>query len=229
MILVRGLSKVFGNSAESKMFALRDINLEIQDGELVVILGHSGAGKTTLINILSTLDMPTLGSVEYNGVNICTMKNRKLIKFRQAHVAFIFQQFHLLPMLTVEKNIQVAATLVKASKDEIEQMIHNVGLTGKKYKYPFQLSGGEQQRVAIARALIKRPKVLFCDEPTGALDEYSGYEILNLISKLTYQHQATVFIVSHNPIVGNLADRMITMKNGRIYTNSVRKATHNHG
>jgi putative ABC transport system ATP-binding protein len=206
------------------MFALKDISITIEDGEVVVILGHSGAGKTTLINVLSALDTPTIGSIIYDNVNITNLKGAKLTQFRKESIGFVFQQFHLVPMLTVYENIEVAANLARVKRNQVLELIERVNLVGKEKKYPFQLSGGEQQRVAIARALVKKPKVLFCDEPTGALDEESGNKVLTLIGELNAAYKLTVVMVTHNPIIGKMADHMITMKNGMIMTNNKKKA-----
>jgi len=224
MITARGVSKIFGESATSKMYAIRDIDLTIHDGEFVVILGHSGAGKTTLINVLSALDSPTMGSIEYNGVNITKLRGGKLTKFRKENVGFIFQQFYLVPLLTAFENIEIAASMCNATKQQVHELLARMHLTGKENDYPFQLSGGEQQRVAVARALAKRPQVLFCDEPTGALDEENGRIVMSLINGMNKQYGLTVVIVTHNPMIGSMADRIITMRNGRILTNNTRRA-----
>ncbi|MCL1918503.1 MAG: ABC transporter ATP-binding protein [Peptococcaceae bacterium] len=223
MISVKGVSKIFGESAANKMYALKDIDLTINAGEFVVVLGHSGAGKTTLINILSALDTPTMGTVEYDGLNITKLKGGKLTKFRKENVGFIFQQFYLVPVLTAYENIEIAANMSKATKHQIHELLARMHLTHKANDYPFQLSGGEQQRVAVARALAKKPQVLFCDEPTGALDEENGRIVMSLINGMNKQYGLTVVIVTHNPMLGSMADRIITMKNGMILTNNVRK------
>ncbi|MCL1853616.1 MAG: ABC transporter ATP-binding protein [Peptococcaceae bacterium] len=224
MISTKCISKIYGESSEGMMFALKDISITIDDGEVVVILGHSGAGKTTLINVLSALDTPTIGSIIYDNVNITNLKGAKLTQFRKESIGFVFQQFHLVPMLTVYENIEVAANLARVKRNQVLELIERVNLVGKEKKYPFQLSGGEQQRVAIARALVKKPKVLFCDEPTGALDEESGNKVLTLIGELNAAYKLTVVMVTHNPIIGKMADHMITMKNGMVMTNNKKKA-----
>ncbi|MCL1918564.1 MAG: ABC transporter ATP-binding protein [Peptococcaceae bacterium] len=224
MITARGVSKIFGESATSKRYGLRDINLDIKAGEFVVILGHSGAGKTTLINILSALDSPTMGSIEYDETNITKLRGRKLTKFRKEYIGFVFQQFHLVETLTTYENIEFAARMSKATKHQIRELLARMGLSSKENDYPFQLSGGEQQRVAVARALAKKPKVLFCDEPTGALDEENGKMVLSLINGMNKQYGLTVVIVTHNPMIASMANRIITMKNGSIITNHVKRA-----
>lgn len=219
MISARGLSKVFEDSTKNKIYAIKDINLEIQDGEFIGVFGHPGAGKTTLIGMLSGLHTPTTGVVEYDNMNISTLRGQSFTKFRQENIGVIFRQFYLAPMLTVYENIEMAANLVKASKEYIHEMIEKVDLVGKEDKYPDQLSHDEQQRVAVARALIKRPRVLFCDEPTGSLDEEAGHGILNLINELT--SQVIVFVATHkqdDPVLCSLADRVMTMRNGMIDT-----------
>lgn len=223
MIVANCVSKVFGETAESSIYAIKDISLTIYNGELVVILGHSGAGKTTLINVLSTLDLPTSGKIVFNDVDLAKLKGKRLTRFRRENIGYIFQQFHLISTLNVYENIEVAANLARADKHDIYKMISSVNLEGKEKKYPYQLSGGEQQRVAIARALIKKPKVLFCDEPTGALDEDNGRNVLSLIAEIKEAFNVTVIIVSHNPVIAKMADRMITMNNGEILTNNVKR------
>jgi putative ABC transport system ATP-binding protein len=224
VIRANRLSKVFGETNENLVYANKDVNLTVNDGELVVILGHSGAGKTTLINMLSTLDTPTTGTIEYDYFDISKLKGKKLTKFRLQNIGFIFQQYHLIPNLTVFENIEVVANLAKTKREDIRELIESVNLCGKEKKFPYQLSGGEQQRVAIARALVKKPKVLFCDEPTGSLDEENGNKILNIINHLNINYGVTVILVSHNPAMGKIASRVVTMNNGMVLSNNIRKA-----
>jgi ABC-type lipoprotein export system ATPase subunit len=221
MISAKGLSKAFGKG-EDKTYVLKDINLEVQAGEFVAVLGGVGAGKTTLIRLLSTLDMPTEGVVEYDGVNIATLKGRHLTRFRKDTLGFMFQEAHLMPVLTVYENLEVAVRPIMNNKKEREstiyEMIAKVGLTGKEDKVPAELSRYEKQRVALGRALVKKPKVLFCDEPTEFLGEEAGERILHLIHDLT--SEITVFFSTRfkNPLIPQWADRIITLKNGMMVT-----------
>lgn len=223
MIEIIDLCKVFGESDESKFYANKDINLKINDNELLVILGPSGSGKSTFMNLLSTLEKPTSGRILYDGKDISKLKGSKLTKFRKEEIGFIFQQYHLVPMLTVYENIEITAKLANKDKNFINNLIEEVGLKGKENKYPFQLSGGEQQRVAIARAIAKTPKVLFCDEPTGALDEENSKKILKLICKVQKEYGITIIMVTHNPLFADLADRVIQMNSSRIISDKLNK------
>ena len=227
MISVNGVSKIYGETKESKIYANKGIDLSINDGEFVVILGHSGSGKTTLINMLSTLEKPTEGCIKYDDINVSDLSGGRLTRFRKDNIGFIFQQYHLISTLTVFENIEVVASLAKADKQDVYDLINSVNLNGKENKYPYQLSGGEQQRVSIARALVKKPKVLFCDEPTGALDESNGNQVLSLIKKVKDKFNITVIIVTHNPLIAEMADRVVTMCDGKIESNVVRDVDKN--
>ena len=171
MIEIKGITKSYGEH-ENRLQVLKGISAEIKDGEFAVILGASGSGKSTFLNVISGLEHPESGSVTYNGRDITKLSDRELTSFRKETVGFIFQQYYLLPNMTVEKNVRMGADL--AGKSDYREIIKSVGLLEKIKKYPSELSGGEQQRVSIARALAKRPQVLFLDEPTGALDEETG-------------------------------------------------------
>ena len=216
MIRTIDLTKIYGETDESKIYANRNINLELTTGEIVVILGQSGSGKTTLMNLLSSLEKPTSGKILYDDIDITKLSGHRLTKFRKENIGFIFQQYYLIPMLTVFENVEICANLVHAGKNYVSKLIDSVGLKGKEKKYPFQLSGGEQQRVAIARALAKKPSVLFCDEPTGALDEDNSKKVLQLISDIQNEYGITLVIVTHNPLIANMADRIIEMNSGMI-------------
>lgn len=221
MIETIDLCKVFGESDENKFYANKNINLKVNDKELLVILGPSGSGKSTFMNLLSTLEKPTSGKILYDGKDISKLKGGNLTKFRKEEIGFIFQQYYLVSMLTVYENIEIAAQLANKDENFIKNIIEEVGLQGKEDKYPFQLSGGEQQRAAIARAIVKTPKVLFCDEPTGALDEENSKKILKLICKIQNQYGITVIMVTHNPIIADVADRVIHMNSGRIVSDKL--------
>jgi putative ABC transport system ATP-binding protein len=202
---------------EEKVFALNDVSLEINEGELIVILGMSGSGKTTLLNALSGLDKLNKGEYYFNGININSLNNNELINLRKDNFGLIFQSYNLLEHLNVVQNVKLGAKLNKSISDKyVEEIIELVGLKDKFKSKIFELSGGQQQRVAIARAIAKKPKVLFCDEPTGALDETTSKEILKLILELNEKLKSTIVIITHNPIIANIADRIIYMKDGKI-------------
>ena len=213
MIIAKELRKFYG-SGENRQEVLKGIDLTVSDGEFVVILGASGSGKSTLLNTLSGLERADGGSVLYDGTDITRFSDSELTKFRKEQIGFIFQQYYLLPHLSVEKNVRMGADL--AENANYAEVIEAVGLAGKCKKYPSELSGGEQQRAAIARALAKKPKVLFCDEPTGALDERMGRQILDYISKLQKSSGITVIMVTHNQNIADMADTVVKLNSGTV-------------
>ena len=213
MIDIIGLTKYYGKG-ESRFKALDDVSVRIQDGEFIVILGASGSGKSTLLNIISGLEPSDDGSVSYDGQQLDQMSEKELTKFRRDNTAYIFQQYYLLPHLTVEKNVRMGADL--DHNKEYLKYIEAVGLSDKRKKFPSELSGGEQQRVAIARALAKHPRVLFLDEPTGALDEKTGRLVLDYIIRLQKEQGFTMIMVTHNGNIAETADRIIHMNSGKI-------------
>lgn len=214
MIKVSKLTKTYTNG-EVETHALKDVSLEIHDGEFIVILGPSGSGKSTLLNLLGGLDKPTSGSVEVSDYMLSEMSHKELTSFRRDHLGFIFQQYNLLSTLTVSENVGLGHYLGKKNID-VKEMLKSVGIDSHSDKYPHQLSGGEQQRVSIARALIKDPLILFCDEPTGSLDETNGKHILALLQKLNKEYQTTIVLITHNPAIAQLADKVIKMNSGEI-------------
>lgn len=214
MIKLTEVSKDYQNG-DIKTQALKTINLTIDKGQFVVVLGPSGSGKSTLLNVLSGLDTPTSGKIEINDSVISELDHKALTQFRRNHLGFIFQQYNLLPTLTVYENIELGFQIGTQNKS-IDDMLKDVGLLGHKDKYPYQLSGGEQQRVSIARALIKEPVILFCDEPTGALDEKTGKDILKLLQVLNTDTQTTIVLITHNEAIGQLADVIVKMNSGHI-------------
>ena len=229
MIKVTGITKTFG-VGESKAEVLKSIDLQIADGDFTVILGASGSGKSTLLNCLSGLERVDSGSIEYDGVNITELSDKALTKFRKDNIGFIFQQYYLLPNMTVEKNVRMGADL--ANNADYREIIKAVGLEEKLAKYPSELSGGEQQRVSVARALAKKPKVLFLDEPTGALDEETGRQVLDYICKLHKEYGFTVIMVTHNANIAEIANTVIKMNSGKIaeiYTNATQKTAYGIG
>ena len=193
--------------------ALDNTNFQIEKGELVVIVGPSGAGKTTTLNILGGMDTATSGEVLVDGKNITTLKGKNLIKYRREDIGFVFQFYNLVPNLTAKENVELATQICKDSLD-VDTVIEKVGLENRKNNFPSQLSGGEQQRVAIARAIAKNPKLLLCDEPTGALDYKTGKQILKLLENTCRKEKMTVIIITHNTAIAPMADKVIHFKNG---------------
>ena len=229
MIEIKDITKSYGNNSNIVQ-VLKGISFNITDGNFAVILGASGSGKSTLLNVISGLERPDSGSVIYDSQNITKYNDAELTKFRRETVGFIFQQYYLLPNLTVAKNVRMGADL--ANNKDYSEIIKAVGLDDKLKKYPSELSGGEQQRVSIARALAKKPKVLFLDEPTGALDEQTGRQVLDYICKLHDEYNFTVVMVTHNQNIAEMANTVIKMSSGKIaeiYTNKVQKTAYEIG
>lgn len=229
MIEAKQITKAYGTGG-SRTEVLKGIDLQIGDGAFVVILGASGSGKSTLLHCLSGLERVDGGSVTVDGQVITSLSDKALTKFRRDHVGFIFQQYYLLPDMTVEKNVRMGADL--AGNGEYRSLIKAVGLAEKAAKYPAELSGGEQQRAAIARALAKKPKILFLDEPTGALDEQTGRQVLDLIDRLHGEQGFTLVMVTHNEQIAQMADTVIRMNSGRIaevHANAARKTAYQIG
>lgn len=215
-VSLRNVSKIY-NVGEKEYRALDHVDLDIEEGKLVVILGPSGAGKSTLLNLIGGMDTPSEGEVIVNGENITGYSENKLSDFRAKSVGFIFQFYNILPSLTVKENVELINEIVKDHLDAAEAL-EDVGLSEHMYKFPNQLSGGEQQRVSIARAIAKNPALLLCDEPTGALDSQTGVMILKILKKQTTKERGnnTVIIVTHNALIADIADVVIRVKNGRI-------------
>lgn len=218
----REVRKIY-KTGGSDLFALRGADFFINKGELSVILGQSGAGKTTLLNILGGMDKLTDGQVILDGREISSLSNRELALYRRNDVGFVFQFYNLIPNLTAYENIEMASQLVRDPID-CDKLMEAVGLSDRKNNFPAQLSGGEQQRVAIARAIAKNPKLLLCDEPTGALDYQTGKSILRLLQSLSLEHNMTVVIITHNSALTAMADRVIHLKNGLVESNIVNTA-----
>lgn len=216
-IMIKGtnLSKSYG-----KLEVLKSVNVEIKQGEVVSITGPSGAGKSTLLQLLGTLDIPQNGSVSYDGVELSSLKSRKLASFRNQNIGFIFQFHHLLPEFTAIENVCMPAFILGMSKKEAkvraEELLELLGLKGRMEHKPNELSGGEQQRVAVARALMNNPKVIFADEPSGNLDTDNAEELHKLFFKLRDELGQTFVIVTHNERLAAMADRVIQMKDGRV-------------
>jgi putative ABC transport system ATP-binding protein len=208
------VSKIY-RSGQVEIAALREASFEIEKGELCVIVGQSGAGKTTLLNILGGMDTLSDGSVRFDGKNVGAFSVRQLSEYRRREVGFVFQFYNLIGNLTALENVEMAARLEKGSLSP-EQVLREVGLGDRMQNFPAQLSGGEQQRVSIARALVKNPKLLLCDEPTGALDYETGKTILSLLQRSCRERGTTVVIITHNQALCPMADRVIRVKNGKI-------------
>ena len=202
--------------------ALENTSFEIEKGELVVIVGPSGAGKTTTLNILGGMDSVTSGEVIVDGKNIEKLKGKALIRYRREDIGFVFQFYNLVQNLTAKENVELATQICKNSLDP-DVVIEKVGLSNRKNNFPSQLSGGEQQRVAIARAIAKNPKLLLCDEPTGALDYKTGKQILKLLQDTCKKENMTVVIITHNTAIAPMADKIIHFKNGAVQNIEINK------
>ncbi len=213
-IEIKNLNKIY-NMGEVEINALDNTSFNIDKGELVVILGPSGAGKTTCLNILGGMDIATNGEVIVDGRDISKLKGKDLIKYRRTDIGFVFQFYNLVQNLTVIENVELAVQLCKDHL-EPEEVLDKVGLSERKQNFPSQLSGGEQQRVAIARAIAKNPKILLCDEPTGALDYKTGKQILKLLQDTCRNENVTVIIITHNGALAPMADKVIKFKNGSV-------------
>ena len=214
LLSTRGLTKVYDTGAVP-VHALRGIDLDIQLGELTVLLGASGSGKSTLLNILGGLDRPTDGVVTFKGKTISDHSDSKLTQYRRHHVGFIFQFYNLVPSLTARENV---ALVTEISDNPIppEEALEMVGLGERMTHFPAELSGGEQQRVAVARAIAKRPEIMFCDEPTGALDSKTGIRVLEALKDVNERLGTTMLIITHNVGIGEMADRVIRLSDGQI-------------
>ena len=200
---------------ETEIIANHDVNFDIEKGEFVIILGASGAGKSTVLNILGGMDTNDEGEVCIDGVNISNFDETQLTYYRRDDVGFVFQFYNLVPNLTAKENVELAAEIVKDAWDA-EEALKAVGLGHRLHNFPAQLSGGEQQRVSIARAIAKKPKILLCDEPTGALDYQTGKQVLKILQEMSRDYGATVIIVTHNTALAPLANRVIHMHDARV-------------
>ena len=219
-IIVKDVSKVYGENS-NKVIANDAISFDINEGEFVVILGPSGAGKSTLLNIMGGMDNASEGSINVFGKEIVGLSEDELTKYRREDIGFVFQFYNLIPNLTILENVELAEQIVKQPKDAIE-ILKLVGLQNRLDNFPSQISGGEQQRVAIARAIAKNPKLLLCDEPTGALDYKTGKNILNILKNYSVDEKKTVIIITHNSSIAEAADKVI-----EIYDAKVKKVTQN--
>ena len=214
-----GLTKVYG-SGDTRVFALRGVDLEVPRGEMVVLLGPSGSGKSTLLNILGGLDSPTEGHVYFDHQELTAFDDQHLTQFRREHVGFVFQFYNLIPSLTALENVALV-TEIASNPMAPEKALALVGLQQRIHHFPAQLSGGEQQRVAIARAIAKQPNVLFCDEPTGALDSKTGIVVLEAIARVNRELNTTTMVITHNAGIADMADRVLQMADGQIQESRV--------
>ena len=214
----KNVSKVY-KIGEKEYVALDNISFHIEKNEFVVILGPSGAGKSTILNLLGGMDNPTSGEIYVDSNKISDYNDNELTKYRGKDVGFIFQFYNILPSLTCLENVEIVKDVTNTKKNP-KKVLEEVGLINHLDKFPNELSGGEQQRVSIGRAVAKEPKILLCDEPTGALDSYTGVEIIKLLKK---QKDTTVIVVTHNSLIAEVADRVIRVKNGHIESNTKNK------
>lgn len=213
-IELKNVAKTY-ESGEVKIEAAKNISFGVEKGELVVVLGPSGAGKTTVLNILGGMDTPTRGEIIVDGKHIENFNKRELVIYRRHDIGFVFQFYNLIQNLTALENVELSNQMSKETLDA-ETVLKDVGLSKRMHNFPSQLSGGEQQRVAIARALAKNPKLLLCDEPTGALDSKTGIKVLEVLQNTSRRYNMTVVIITHNVIIAGIADKVIKMKNGTI-------------
>ncbi|TDW10610.1 ABC-type lipoprotein export system ATPase subunit [Staphylococcus sp. AtDRG32] len=217
---VNHVSKIYGTKQKFK--ALHDINFSVDKGEFVAIMGPSGSGKTTLLNVISSIDSISDGTVEISGNEINQLSNKKLAQFRKKELGFIFQDYSVLPTLTVKENIMLPLSVQKMKKDEMEKNYQDVtealGIYDLSDKYPSEISGGQQQRTAAARAFVHRPSIIFADEPTGALDSKSAQDLLHRLEDMNKQFNSTIIMVTHDPSVASFAQRVIMLKDGDIHS-----------
>jgi len=222
---VDGLTKVY-RTGEVEVHALRGVDMEIDEGEFLVLLGPSGSGKSTLLNILGGLDQATAGTVMFRDIELTAMDERELTLYRREYIGFVFQFYNLVPSLTARENVSLV-TEIATDPMRPEEALDMVGLADRLEHFPAQLSGGEQQRVAIARAIAKRPKVLFCDEPTGALDSKTGVRVLEALVAVNQDLGTTTAVITHNVAIGDIAHRVVHFADGkvaRIDVNETRRA-----
>ena len=227
MLEIKGLKKVFTEGLDQPLEVLKDINLKVEEGEFVSLMGESGSGKSTLLYQIGALDTPTEGTILINGENIHKANDKQQSIFRRDNIGFVFQFYNLVPNLTVKENIILPAVMAKKAKkdyeDNLNYLLKTVGLEDKKNSLPKQLSGGQQQRVAIARALIMNPKLVLADEPTGNLDSKSTVEIMELFQKINKEKNVTIIQVTHSEITAKYSSRIIYLKDGQIVSGEEEK------
>ncbi|NLZ49528.1 MAG: ABC transporter ATP-binding protein [Clostridiales bacterium] len=225
ILRVEGLSKIYGKG-ENRVIALNNVNLSVNKGEFVAIVGASGSGKSTLLHLLGGLDRPTSGKVIIDGESIYDYKEEKLAIFRRRKVGFVFQFFNLIPVLDVEENIALPALLDNEKVDEkyLEELIGILGLTDRKSHLPSELSGGQQQRVSIGRALLNKPSIVLADEPTGNLDSKNSKEVVELLKYTSRKYNQTLILITHDVNIASMADRIITIEDGEIVSDKYTKS-----
>lgn len=224
MLRAEAISKIY-RMGEVEIHALRGVSLQLHSSELIVLLGASGSGKSTLLNIMGGLDTPSSGELYYREQPLHTANDRELTRFRRDHVGFVFQFYNLIPSLTARENVAMV-TDIASNPMSPEEALERVGLSNRINHFPAQLSGGEQQRVAIARAIAKRPEILLCDEPTGALDSSTGGLVLEVLQTINRELGTTTAIITHNAVIADMADRVIRLSDGQIaevHRNSVKR------
>ena len=219
VLRARALTKTYGSGATA-VHALREIDLDVRPGEFIVLLGASGSGKSTLLNILGGLDRPSSGDVDFFDHRLTGASDDELTRYRREHVGFVFQFYNLIPSLTVRENVALV-TDIAADPMPVDEALALVALSQRRDHFPSQLSGGEQQRVAIARAIAKRPQLLLCDEPTGALDYATGKLVLEVIARINQELGTTAVVITHNAAIAGMADRVIRLSGGRIVSTEV--------
>lgn len=219
-IEVKDLSKIYNPGQENEVRALNEVSFSLEEGSFTIILGASGAGKSTLLNILGGMDNATGGSYLIGNEDVAKYDFKELSRFRREDIGFVFQFYNLMPNLTALENVQLAASVAKNPFDS-EKILEEVGLEKRAFNFPSQLSGGEQQRVAIARAIVKNPRLLLCDEPTGALDSKTGAQILKLLHDVSLNYKKTVIIVTHNQKIAECATRVIRISDGKILSDVI--------
>ena len=219
LIAFQHVNKIYGQG-DGVVRALDDVSFSVEEGEFCVLLGASGAGKTTLLNILGGMDSATSGTILFDGRNVSSMTPRQLVDYRRRDVGFVFQFYNLIPNLTALENVEIAAMLCD-NPIPAKQALDMMGLSQRAGNFPAQLSGGEQQRVAIARALAKNPRMLLCDEPTGALDYVTGKTVLKMLYDLGRRNHTTVLMITHNSAIARMADRILRIQSGKILSNEI--------
>lgn len=216
---IKGIKKAYGQG-ENRAEVLKGIDIEIQKGEICVLLGPSGSGKSTLLNIIGGIDNADDGYISINGEKIADMNEKQLTLYRRKHLGYVFQMYNLIPNLNIKENVEVGAYLSDNPLD-VDELLNTLGLYEHRHKLPNQLSGGQQQRTAIGRAIVKNPDILLCDEPTGALDYKTSKEILKLIEDVNHKYGNTVLMVTHNGAIESMADRVVKMRDGMVCKNFV--------